>query len=172
MSWLAEDWHHKQQLPDNVSVITNSVLLSHRIRDLQRRRQTLLEQQERLRSQLPDWAIEPLRLVGMTAEEVRSLVDDWSAAETEAGLDEIEGRLDQVDSQIEELEGLLVKTASASLEDVQSVLELAISRFREIIVTDEDNVFYDHGEARLLSLLERVNQDLRAVIKREHLDAS
>lgn len=172
MTWLAEDWHNKHQLPDNVSVITNSVLLSHRIRDLQRKRQALLEQQEHLRGQLPDWAVEPLRLVGMTAEEIRSLVDDWSAAETEAGLDEIEGRLDQVDNQIEELEGLLVNTASASLDDVQSVLELAISRFREIIVTDEGNVFYDHGEARLLCLLERVSQDLRTVIKRERLDAS
>jgi hypothetical protein len=172
MTRLAEDWVMQSDMPDNVSVIRNSVLLSHRIRDLQRRRQTLLTQQDQARTQLPDWAIEPLRLVGMTAEEVRSLVDDWSVAETEAGLDDIERRLDRIDSQIEELEGLLIKTPSSTLEEVQSVLDLAISRFSEIIVTDQDNVFYDHGEARLLKLLERLNQDLCAVLQRERLDAS
>lgn len=172
MTRLAEDWATFDDMPDNVSVIRNSVLLSHRIRDLQRRRQALLAQQDQARAHLPDWAIEPLRLVGMTADEVRSLVDDWSVAETEAGLDEIERRIETVDSQIEELEGLLVKTPSATLEDVQSVLDLAISRFREIIVTDNENVFYDHGEAQLLNLLDRVNQDLCTVLQRERLDAS
>lgn len=159
-------------LPGKVSVIASSVLLSRRIRDLQRRRQMLLMQQAQLRTQLPDWAMEPLRLVGMTNDEIRSLVNDWSTAETEAGLDDVEHRLDDVDSQIEELESLLVNTPSSSLGDIESVLGLAIARFREIIVTDPGDVFYDHGEARLLSLIERVHEDMCSFLQRERLDAS
>ena len=53
---------------DRSSVITNSILLTRRIRELQRRRQALVSRQEQVRAQLPDWAVEPLRLVGMTNE--------------------------------------------------------------------------------------------------------
>lgn len=157
--------------PEKVSVIANSVLLSHRIRELQRRRAALIEQQEQLRMQLPDWAIEPLRLVGMTGDEVKGLVDDWSTVETEAGLDGIETRLDEIDGQIDEIETLLVETPSSSLEDIRPVLALALNRFREFVVTDPNDVFYDHGEARLLQLLERVHEDLGEVIRQGHLDA-
>lgn len=156
---------------DKVSVITNSILLARRIRDLQRRRQSLVGQQEQLRSQLPDWAVEPLRLVGMTSEEIRSLINDWSTTETEAGLDEIEQRLDTIDRQIEELENLLVATSSNSLDEIEAVIGLAVVRFREIIVTDPDDVFYDHGEARLLALVERVHDDLCGLLQRARLDA-
>lgn len=160
------------QKSEKVSVITNSILLARRIRDLQRRRQSLVGQQEQLRTQLPDWAIEPLRLVGMTSEEIRSLINDWSTAETEAGLDEIEQRLDEIDRQIEELENLLVATSSNSLDEIEAVIGLAVVRFREIIVTDPDDVFYDHGEARLLALVERVHDDLCGLLQRARLDAS
>lgn len=157
---------------DRANVITNAVLLSRRIRELQRRRQALVAQQEQLRSQLPDWAVEPLRLVGMTTEEIRSLVNDWSAAEAESGLDGIEQQLDEVDRQIEDLEKLLATTPSASLDELEAVVGLAVSRFREIFVTDPDDVFYDHGEARLLALIERVHEDLAGFLNRGHADAS
>lgn len=164
----------RQTLPTSakVSVITNSILLTRRIRDLQRRRQSLVAQQERLRTQLPDWAVEPLRLVGMTSDEVRGLVNDWSTAETEAGLDQIEHRLDDIDRQIEELETILVATQSSSLDEIEAVIGLAVVRFREIIVTDPDDVFYDHGEARLLALIERVHDDLCSLLQGARLDAS
>lgn len=164
----------RQTLPTSakVSVITNSILLTRRIRDLQRRRQSLVAQQERLRTQLPDWAVEPLRLVGMTSDEVRGLVNDWSTAETEAGLDQIEHRLDDIDRQIEELETILVATQSSSLDEIEAVIGLAVVRFREIIVTDPDDVFYDHGEARLLALIERVHDDLCSLLQAARLDAS
>ena len=168
---LAERGINIEALPEKVSVIANSVLLSRRIHDLQRRRQTLLAQQAQLRTQLPDWAVEPLRLIGMTGEEIRSLVNDWSSAETEVGLDDIERRLDQIDTQIEELENLLVKTPSSSVEDISTVLGLAVERFRGIIVTDPDDIFYDHGEARLLSLIERVHEDICGLLQRARLDA-
>jgi hypothetical protein len=122
--------------PERLNVITNSILLARRIRELQRRRQGLVSQQEHLRAQLPDWAVEPLRLVGMTGEEIKSLVNDWSTAETEAGLDDVEKQLDQIDRQTEELENMLVSTPSTSLEEIEAVMSLAVVRFREIIVTD------------------------------------
>lgn len=156
---------------DRVNVITNSVLLARRIRELQRRRQTLVAQQEQLRSQLPDWAVEPLRLVGMTAEEIRTLVNDWSTAETESGLDQVEQQLDDIDKQIEELENLLVTTPSSSLDEIESVISLAVARFKEIIVTDPEDVFFDHGEARLLALIERAHEDLAHLQSRVQAEA-
>ena len=156
---------------DGVNVITNSVLLARRIRELQRRRQNLVTQQEQLRAQLPDWAVEPLRLVGMTNDEIRSLVADLSTAEAETGLDDVEQQLDDIDRQVEELEGLLVTTPGGSLDEVEAVIGLAVARFREIFVTDPSDVFYDHGEARLLALIERVHEDLGTLAQRGRLDA-
>ena len=141
--------------PVRTSVITNAILLARRISDPQRRRQALIAQQEQLRAQSPDWAIEPLRLVGMTGEEIRGLVNDMSIAEAESGLEEIERQLDAVDQEIDELENLLVATRSSSLEEIEAVARLTVTR-HEIIVTDPNDVFYDHGEARLVALVERV----------------
>jgi hypothetical protein len=157
---------------DRTSVITNAILLARRIHELQRRRQALVAQQEQLRAQLPDWAIEPLRLVGMTGEEIRSLVTDMSTAEAESGLDDIEHQLDQVDQQIDEMESLLVATPSNSLEEIEAVVRLTVARFHEIMVTDPSDVFYDHGEARLVALIERVQEDLGDLIQRARSDAS
>jgi alkanesulfonate monooxygenase SsuD/methylene tetrahydromethanopterin reductase-like flavin-dependent oxidoreductase (luciferase family) len=156
---------------DRASVITNSILLTRRIRELQRRRQALVGRQEQVRAQLPDWAVEPLRLVGLTNEEIRSLVSDLSTTEAEAGLNEIEADLENLDRQVEDLENVLVATPSNSLDEIEAVIRLTVDRFREIIVTDPDDVFYDHGEARFLALLERVQEDLSRVLQRTRLDA-
>lgn len=168
---IAEGRSQTLPAPDRTSVITNSILLTRRIRELQRRRQTLVGQQEQVRTQLPDWAVEPLRLVGMTDEEVRGLVADLSTAEAEAGLHDIERRLDDVDRQLEDLENLLVATPSSTLDEIEAVICLTVDRFREIIVTDPNDVFYDHGEARLLALIERVQEDLSGFLQRSRLDA-
>jgi hypothetical protein len=152
-------------------VITNSVLVARRIQELQRQRQRLVARQEQLRALLPDWAIEPLCLIGMTRDEVRGLVAQLSSAEAESGLEEVERRLDEVDHQIEELETLLVTTPSGSLDEIASVLRLALTRFRELIESDPENVFYDHGEARLLALVERASRDLDHQLQRSVLDA-
>lgn len=157
---------------DNVRVITNALLLTKRIRDLQARRQGLVSRQEHLRTQLPDWAVEPLRLIGMTNNEVRGLVDDMTSVEAESGLDDIEQDLNSIDHQIDELENMLIKTRSTSLEEVTTVMDLVMTRFREIFVTDPDDVFYDHGEARLLWLIERVHGDLHELLRPSHQDAS
>jgi vacuolar-type H+-ATPase subunit I/STV1 len=157
---------------DRSSVITNSILLTRRIRELQRRRQALVSRQEQVRAQLPDWAVEPLRLVGMTNEEIRGLVDDLSTAEAEAGLNEIDSGLEDIDRQVEQLENVLVATPSNSLDEIEAVIGLTVDRFREIIVTDPNDVFYDHGEARFLAMLERVYEDLSTLMQRSRLDAS
>lgn len=167
---IAERRSHKFATAERLNVITNSILLARRIRELQRRRQGLVSRQDQLRTQLPDWATEPLRLVGMTSEEIRGLVNDWSSAETEAGLDDVEKQLDDIDRQIEELEDLLVTTPSTSLDEIEAVLSLAVTRFREIIVSDPDDVFYDHGEARLLALIERTQADLADLLQQARLE--
>lgn len=167
---IAERQNRKFATTERLNVITNSILLARRIRELQRRRQAVVAQQEYLRTQLPDWAIEPLRLVGMTSEEIKSLVNDWSTAETEAGLDDVEKQLDEIDRHTEEIENLLVSTPSTSLEEIEAVIGLAIARFREIIVTDPDDVFYDHGEARLLALVERAHGDLCQLLQQARLE--
>jgi vacuolar-type H+-ATPase subunit I/STV1 len=150
---------------DRSTVITNSILLTRRIRELQRRRQALVSRQEQVRAQLPDWAVEPLRLVGMTNEEIRGLVDDLSTAEAEAGLNEIDSGLEDIDRQVEQLENVLVATPSNSLDEIEAVIGLTLDRFRDIIVNDPNDVFYDHGE-------ERVYEDLSSLLQRSRLDAS
>ena len=156
---------------DRSSVITNSILLTRRIRELQRRRQALVGRQEQVRAQLPDWAIEPLRLVGMTNDEIRGLVDDLSTAEAEAGLNEIDSGIEEIDRQVEQLENVLVATPSNSLDEIEAVIGLTVDRFRDIIVTDPNDVFYDHGEARFLAMLERVYEDLSTLLQRSRLAA-
>lgn len=156
---------------DQSSVITNSVLVARRIKELKRRRQALLAKQSALRAQLPEWAIEPLRLVGMTADEIRGMVAEMSSVEADSGLEQVEQQIDEMDEQIEQLEIMLVTTPSTSLDEMASVLRLALARFHEVIVSDPDSVFYDHGEARLLALLERVHDDLHAYLREDTLDA-
>ena len=169
---IAQNRSHVPPRAHRASVITNAILLARRIHELQRRRQALVAQQEQLRRKLPDWAVEPLRLVGMTGEEIRSLVDDMSAAEAESGLEEIAHQLDQVDQQIDEMEHLLVATPSNSLEEIEAVVRLTAAQFHEIMVTDPNDVFYDHGEARLVALIERVHEDLSDLSQRARSDAS
>ena len=112
-----------------------------------------------------------MRLVGLTNDEIRGLVAELSTAEAESGLNEIDSGLEDLDRQIEDLENVLVATPSNSLDEIEAVIGLTIDRFREIIVTDPNDVFYDHGEARFLAMLERVQEDLSGILQRSRLDA-
>jgi len=169
---IAKERPPASMAPAPISVITNATLLARRIRELQRRRRAIAEQQEQLRTQLPDWAAEPLRLIGMSNDEIQGLVADLSTVEAETGLDEVERRLDEIDRQIEELESLLASTPCSSLDEIEAVTNVAVGRFREMIVTDPNDVFYDHGESRLLGLIERIHEDLSGLVRRSRLDAS
>src|SRR4051812_30757933 len=147
-----------------MAVITNTALLVRRMGELRRRREGLLDRQDRLRRGLPEWAFAPLQLVGRLADEIRGMVSELSKAETEAGLDEIEMDLERVDGQLEELENLLLATPARSLDSVQAVLDLAVTRFRGQVTTDPNDVFYDDGDARVLAFLERASEDLRGTL--------
>lgn len=155
-----------------MAVIGNSILLVRRIADLQRRREALVEQQERIRHSLPEWAAMPLQLVGMSSDEIRGMMSELSEAEQEAGLDAIEQELERLDSQIEEIENMLLTTPARSLEAIQAVLDLAVARFRAQTPSDPEDVFYDYGDARILFFLERATEDLRAMMAETRRNAS
>jgi len=155
-----------------MTVIASTTLLIRRIAEVRRRRDTLVDRQERLRGNLPEWALAPLQLFGLTADEIKSLMSDLSEAEKQAGLDDIDHEVEQLDQQIEELENLLLTTPSRSLDGIQAVLDMAVSRFRAQTVTDPSDVFYDYGDARILVFLERASEDLRALMSETQRQAS
>jgi hypothetical protein len=155
-----------------MTVIANTTLLIRRIAELRRRRDALVDRQERLRGTLPEWALAPLQLVGMSATEIKAMMDDLSEAERKAGLDEIDSDLDRLDQQIEELENLLLTTPSRSLDGIQAVLDMAVARFRDQTVTDPNDVFYDYGDARTLRFIERAADDLRLLMSNTQRAAS
>lgn len=155
-----------------MTVIANTTLLIRRIGEMRRRREALVDRQERLRSTLPEWALAPLQLVGMTATEIKALMNDLSEAERKSGLDETESELDQLDQNIEELENLLLTTPARTMDGIRAVLDMAVARFREQTVTDPNDVFYDYGDARTLRFLERAADDLRMMIQETHRAAS
>jgi hypothetical protein len=159
-------------MENEMTVIRNTILLVRRIAELQRRREGLVERQDRLRRSLPEWTFAPLQLVGMSAAEIRSAMGDLDRAEQAAGLDQIDHDIEALDRQIEELENVLLTTPSRSLEGIQAVLELAIGRFGAQTVSDPDDVFYDYGDARVLFFLERAADDLRGVIQETQRRAS
>ncbi len=155
-----------------MTVIANTILTARRIAELQRRRRELLERQERLRRTLPEWAFAPLRLVGMSADEIRRMMEELDRAEAEAGLDAVEAEIDALDRQIDALEHQLLAGSQQSFEGVLALLDLAVARLRETVSTDPDDVFYDHGDARTLFLLERARDDLEALLRTEERVAS
>ncbi|MFO1070082.1 MAG: hypothetical protein U1E14_16340 [Geminicoccaceae bacterium] len=155
-----------------MNVISNSMLLVRRISELQRRREALVDRQDRLRRSLPEWAFAPLQLAGMSADEIRGMVGEITEAERASGLDTIERDIEQIDGQIEDLENQLLTTPSRTLDSVQAVLDLAVSRCRAHTVSDPNDVFYDYGDSRVLYFLERANEDLRAILAAEQRQAS
>lgn len=154
-----------------MTVINSSTLLVRRITDLQRRRDILLERQDRLRRSLPEWAFAPLQLAGMSAGEIRGMMQEMSRAESDAGLDEVDREIEQLDQRIEELENDLLTTPARSLQSIHAVLDLAVSRFRSQISSDPEDLFYDYGDARVLRFLERAADDIQAILDETHREA-
>ncbi len=155
----------------SMTVINNSTLLVRRISDLQRRRDILLERQDRLRRSLPEWAFAPLQLAGMSAAEIRGMMQEMSRAEADAGLDEVERELEQLDQRIEELENELLTTPARSLDSIHAVLDLAVNRFRSQTSSDPQDLFYDYGDARVLRFLERATDDILALLQETQREA-
>jgi len=154
-----------------MTVINSSTLLVRRITDLQRRRDILLERQDRVRRSLPEWAFAPLQLAGMSSAEIRSMMQEMSRAESDAGLDDLDRELEQLDQRIEELENELLTTPCRALDSIHAVLDLALSRFRSQTSADPQDLFYDYGDARVLRLLERAADDIQALLQESHREA-
>ncbi len=148
-----------------MNIITNSMLLIRRIRELQRRRDSVVDRQDILRRSLPEWTFAPLQLVGMSSDEIRSAMSDLTKAEADAGLHELDRELEKLDHEIEALENQLLSTPTGSLDGIQAVLELAIDRFRSQTVADPNDVFYDYGDARILTFFEHAAEDLRELLQ-------
>ncbi|MCB1882374.1 MAG: hypothetical protein KDG89_00010 [Geminicoccaceae bacterium] len=139
----------------------STLLLTRRLGELQRRREALLERQDRLRRSLPEWTFAPLRLVGMSADEIRAAVGDMHKAQDDAGLDAVEGELNRIDDQIEEMENALLTSRTGSIDGVRALLDLAIARLGRQAPSDPSDPFYDYGDARVLRLLEHAADELR-----------
>ena len=154
-----------------MTVIHKTSLLTRRLADLQRRRDGLVDRQERLRRALPEWAFAPLQLAGMSVDEIRTMMTDLSNAESDAGLDQIDQELERIDSQIEEIENQLLAVPARSLENIQAILDLALVRFKRQTVSDPRDLYFDYGEARVLAFLERATTDLRGLLNEAHRDA-
>jgi hypothetical protein len=155
-----------------MAVIVNNMLLVRRITDLHRKRQELADRQEKMRSILPDWTIEPLKLAGMSAREIDAMMSDISTAEQQNGMGDIDREMDRIDHQIEEIENQLISSRNKSLECVETVLRLAVDRLRRQVSTDPNDVFYDYGEARVIFMLESAVEDLRGYVATGELVAS
>jgi DNA-binding transcriptional MerR regulator len=145
--------------------VVNNMLLIRRINDLHRKRDALIERQDRMRSVLPDWTLEPLRMAGMSVREIERLMSEVSAAEQQTSLEQIERDVERVDQQIEEAENQLISSPNKSLDGLETVLRLAVDRLRRQVSTDPNDVFYDYGEARVVFMLDNVLDDLHAFMR-------
>src|SRR5690606_26240930 len=113
----------------------------------------------------------PLQLAGMSSAEIRGMMQEMGRVESDAGLDALERALEQLDQRIEELEDELLATPARSLDSIHAVLELALGRFRGQTSSDPGDLFYDYGDARVLSFLERASGDIRCLLQEAHREA-
>ncbi len=155
-----------------MSATMNATLIVRRLGNLQQRRLALVERQDQLRRTLPEWAFAPLELVGMSAKEIRDMMSNLSEAESSSGLDALEAEIESLDREIEEAESRLLTIPSLNLEDLQSVLSIAVTRMRQNVPSDPGDVFYDHGDMRCLQFLERAFEDLNEMIGSERRDSA
>ena len=154
------------------TMIANIALLVRRLGEVRRQRQAIVDRQERLRGGLPEWAREPLRLMGLTAAEVAGFLGERYVADQETMFDELAHELEGLDQQIDELEDRLVTMPYSSLEKVQAVLDLGATRLRSQTATDPDDASYDHGEARVLVFVDAAAEHLRSLLAADYRLAS
>jgi hypothetical protein len=143
-----------------MSVIANTTLLMRRTSEAHRRREALRAKREQASRALPEWAVMPLKLAGMSAVEIGAVLKGQVDVESEAGIEELDAEIEKVDGELDRIEMQLLSSPAAGLDGVRALLQLALGRMRETTVTDESSVFYDYGGARLLSLIERAADEL------------
>lgn len=150
-----------------MSVIASPLLYVRRLRELLRRRDAISAHREQLGMKLPDWAAEPLRLAGLSRQEIDGLVTDTPVEEQNEAIRRADLELERLDAEIEDLEAILAARPSRTLDEIEARLSLVLERLREDIATSADDLYYDERDARTLSMLERVHADCRALLVRE-----
>lgn len=141
------------EIHDPLSLVT-------RLKAICARRQEMLKQIEMLRQNMPNWTMEPMRLAGLSNQELGSLLSDLEHEEAEAGIRELEDTVDALDQEIDDIEMEIMQHGAPSMDCIETMLALICERVHNNVVTDPEDVFYDHGDARLLSLLQRVHKDV------------
>ena len=135
-----------------------------RANEVQRRRDALHTKREQASRSLPDWAVKPLKLVGMTASEIDAILCEQMSAENDAGIEEIDAEIERVEGELDRIEAQILDSSDAGLDGARAMLRLALARMRETTVTDTDSVFYDYGAARMLTLVERAADEIEGVL--------
>jgi hypothetical protein len=143
-----------------MQIITSPALLARRVNEAYRRRDALRDQREVLSRALPDWALMSLRFAGMSSREMEEVMAEQTRLEQASGIEQIDAELEQIDAEIERIEDQLLAAKAGGLDGIAAILQLAVDRLRERTVTDEASVFYDHGDARMLVMLERASMGL------------
>ena len=107
---------------------------------------------------LPPWAVEALVHAGLTSDEIRT----FNAAATPAE-DSLSAERVRLDDIIQTLEDQLVHRGDESLETLQGLAELALTRLQRILPVDPNDAFYDALNPSVLALLERVVHGLSRI---------
>jgi len=132
--------------------ITTEFLFRHLV-ELHSRRESLVSQLDRLRNNLPEWAAEPLRQIGMTSTEINDLVNAGiDASQLEADRNNLNRELARLDRQINAAEARFLRTRTASLGWAEAALDVACLHLRrcETEGLDQNGA---HNVARALALL-------------------
>src|SRR4051812_30658417 len=132
-----------------MTVIVNTLLLVRRLGEARRRREGIGIKQERLRGSLPEWALAPLREVGLSKAEVAELTSNTAEADKQAALDQVGREIDRLNRDIEQLEDQLVQAPCPSLEEIHARLDMALTPLRAKTVSHSNDFFYDRGDARV-----------------------
>ncbi|WGF89423.1 hypothetical protein [Marinivivus vitaminiproducens] len=150
-----------------MSVIASPLLYVRRLRELLRRRDAISAHREQLAMKLPDWAAEPLRLAGLSRQEIDGLVTDTPVEEQNEAMRRAELELERLDAEIEDLEAILAARPSRTLDEIEARLGLVLERLRDDVATSPDDLYYDERDARTLAMLERVHADCRTLLARD-----
>jgi hypothetical protein len=124
---------------------------------IERRRETLRTRRDPTpaprgaRAPMPGWAADALVALGMTRAEIAA-ADAEAVAEPDAeGGEPVDG-----DAAVAALEEELLARGGGSPTALYALAELALARLKRSASTDPDDVFYDAGEARAVTLFEHV----------------
>lgn len=107
---------------------------------------------------LPDWAAEALVAAGMT----RAEIDDFNAERAAMDDDAVEARVEAVEATVQAMEDAYLEADALTIADLADLAELAQARLARTLTTDPNDVFFDHDNPRMLAVVQRLADGLRA----------